>query len=57
MIVDLSEGKWQKAVNTIRKLDNLDFPEVQDGNKLSDLFEITSNLNDLAFEIEEQIDL
>ncbi len=56
MKIDISEKKIIKAIETIRKLDGLDFPEVTDGNKLSDLFEVTSNLNDFSAELEEEID-
>ena len=57
MRIDISEKKIIKAIETIRKLDSMDFPELgEDGNKMSDLFEITSNLNEFAEDLAEEID-
>ena len=56
MKIDISEKKIIKAIETIRKLDGMMFEEITDGNKQSDLFEITSNLNDFSAELEEEID-
>lgn len=56
MKIDISEKRIIKAIEAIRKLDGMMFEEITDGNKQSDLFEITSNLNDFSADLEEEID-
>lgn len=56
MEIDISAKKIEKAIEAIRKLDSMDFPEIQDGNTQSDLFGIVSTLNDFAAELEQEID-
>ena len=56
MRIDISEKKIIKAIEAIKKLDNMDFPEITDGNTQSDLFGITSILNDFEADLSEEID-
>ena len=55
MRIDISEKRIIKAIKSIRKLDNMDFPEIDDGDKQSELFEIISTLNDFSIDLEEEM--
>jgi len=56
MKVDLSMKKWQEVVDAILDFDQMDFPEITDGNKQSELFGIKSILTDFAFDLIEELD-
>ena len=56
MKIDINEKTLRKVISIITKLDHMDFPEITDGNKQSDLFEIKSTLNDFAFDLVEEFD-
>lgn len=56
MRIDIKEKVIQEVIDAIVKLDNMDFSEITDGNKQSDLFGIKSTLSDFAFDLAEELD-
>lgn len=56
MRIDVPEKRLRKSIEAIRELENMDFPEITDGNKQSDLLGIVNTLMDLSYAIEDEID-
>ena len=55
MRIDISERQIQEAISAIRRLDSIDFWEISDGNKQSDLNFIIGVLNDFECALEGEI--
>lgn len=57
MRVNIPYDYMEEVMEQIRKLDNMSFEEITDGNKQSDLFGIISILTSFKLFLEERIDV
>jgi len=55
--VNIPYDYMEEVMEQIRKLDNMSFEEITDGNKQSDLFGIISILTSFKLFLEERIDV
>jgi hypothetical protein len=56
MRVDIRKKELLKVLEVIHKLENMDFSEIIDGNKQSDIYEIISVLGDFKEILKDEID-
>ena len=56
MKIDLPKSSWKAALNAIDKFAMMNFPEITDGNKQSEIYGAMSDLQDFWDEVYEQIE-
>lgn len=56
MAIELTNKQAVKLVAAIGLLENMRFPEITDGNKQAELFDIRSELGDIRLNVEDQLD-
>ena len=57
MRIDISERKLEKAIKMLGMIDGMNFPEIEDGNKMDKIFQIQSWAEDFKIELQEETDL
>lgn len=55
MRIDISEKRIERAIDAMRALENMDFPEIIDSNKMDKLYRIMCTLADFSYDLEEWI--
>ena len=57
MKIDINRHILKEAMKAMNNLNMMDWPEVTDGNKQSDIYGITGALNDFYDEVIEDLDI
>ena len=57
MRIDIPERKLVKAIKMLGMIEGMDFPEIEDGNKMDKIFQIQSWAEEFKIDIQEEADL
>lgn len=56
MRIDISERKLEKAIKMLGMIEGMDFPEIEDGNKMDKIFQIQSWAEEFKIDIQEEME-
>ena len=57
MRIDIPEKRLEKAIKMLGMIEGMNFPEIEDGNKMDKIFQIQSWAEDFKIDLQEATDL